>query len=163
MNPVDLALVLFLLLASLRGATRGFFRESFCLIGLLVAFASAFAGAARGVDLFRSYGALSAPPSVQSGVSFVAIFAAVQLLASFLGYLVERFVAVRGLQFFSRAGGAVVGIAKGALLAAVLALFVFLFQGTSVIGVKVGSSNLVRPLLNAAANAIRVSAVAPES
>ncbi len=163
MNPVDLALVFCLLLAGLRGALRGFFRESLGLLGLIAAFAAAFAFAGRGVDLLRTYAALSAPPSVQSGVAFVAIFVAVELSANLVGYVLERVATARGFQTISRAGGALLGVAKGAVFVSVVALFVFLFQGTSPIGVKVGTSTLVRPLLNAAANAIRVSATAPES
>ena len=114
MSRLDALLVVLLALFALRGWARGFFRESFSLAGILVgAFAAAAAGPRLG-DLIAAREHL--PPAVALAVAWAVVFLGCVLLAMVLGRLLERLVRALFLGGLSRAGGVVVGSAKGAAL-----------------------------------------------
>jgi membrane protein required for colicin V production len=125
MNPLDWFLTALLAYSVIRAVMRGFVREAFALGGLVV-------GLVLACWNFRELGqhlrGLVNEQPLADLLGFFAILIVVTLVATLLGKILSRTASAVGLGFFDRAGGAVFGLARGALLglAVLLAVTVFL-------------------------------------
>ena len=154
MNGVDVALVVVLAACALRGWWRGFFRECFGLLALILGVAAALRFAAGGEAALQPHLRLPAP--VGAGVAFVAIFVIVHGLVNVVGVLLSRLTHTVVQGVINGVGGALLGAGKGAVVVAFLLLFLHLFPVVSVLDPHVMSSSIGRLLVGAASNAIRI-------
>jgi membrane protein required for colicin V production len=152
MNVVDVILAIVLAVFALRGYWRGFFRESFGLLALFGGIAAAIRFAAAGAELIEPYLSL---PVVREGLSFVAIFVLCHGVITLLGVLFDRLASAASLGLANHAVGALVGVAKGAGLAAFVLLFLHLFPLVPTLDARLAESRLAPPLIAAAGNVVR--------
>lgn len=157
---VDVALVAFVLLAALRGWWRGFFREFFGLLGLVVGLyaASEYAPVVSPWLAER----VSGPDAVREGLAYVGVFVAANLVTNILGLLLDRIAAALLLGGVNRAAGAVFGAGKATAVAAVVLLFVHLFPPLSGFDEQVMASPLGRSLVQTAGDVLRVGLAAQQ-
>ena len=154
MNGVDVALVVVLAGCALRGWWRGFFRECFGLLALIVGVAAALRFTAGGEAALQPHLRLPAP--VGAGVTFVAIFVAVYGIINVVGVLFSRLTHTAAMGVINGVGGALLGAAKGAAVLAFLLLFLHLFPLISALDPQLMASSIGRPLVGVAGNAIRI-------
>jgi len=154
MNGVDVGLVVVLAGCALRGWWRGFFRESFGVVALVVGVAAALRFTATGEVALQPH--LRLPSPVGAGVAFVATFVAVHGVINVVGVLVSRLMDTAALGVLNGIGGALLGVTKGTLVLAFLLLFLHLFPLVSGFDPQVMGSSIARPLISVAGNAIRV-------
>jgi membrane protein required for colicin V production len=154
MNGVDVALVVVLAACALRGWWRGFFRECFGLLALIVGVAAALRFTAGGEAALQPH--LRLPSPVGAGVAFVVIFVVVHGLMNAAGVLLSRLTQTGASGAINGAGGAVLGAGKGAVVVAFLLLFLHLFPLVSTLDPHVMGSAIGRPLVGAASSAIRI-------
>ena len=154
MNWIDLTLLVVLILFGLRGYFRGLFREVFSLLGLVAGFVGAARYAEPLAGLVATY--WSAPPIILKGVAFVICFFAIYALFNVAGWLLHRSAKILFLQTVNRLGGVVLGVGKGAALAA---LVVFALTSTTLVPPsareKLDGAYLVSPLARLADTLIR--------
>ena len=154
MNWIDLTLLVVLLLFGLRGYFRGLFREVFSLLGL----AAGFVGAARYAEPLATLVATywNAAPIILKAVAFLICFFLIYFLFNLVGWLLHRSAKVLFLQTVNRLGGVVIGVGKGAALAA---LVVFTLTSTTLVPpsarAKLDNAYLVSPLARLADSLIR--------
>jgi membrane protein required for colicin V production len=158
MNGVDVVLVVVLAGCALRGWWRGFFRECFGLLGLIVGVAAALRLTAGGEAALQSHLRLPAPAG--TGVAFVGIFVVASGTLNVVGVLLSRVVQTGALGAMNGVGGALLGAGKGAVILAFLLLFLHLFPIVSSLDQRVMGSSIARPLVRVASNAIRIGAQA---
>ncbi len=120
-NWIDLTLLAVLALFGLRGYFRGLFREIFSLVGLVAGFTVAVHYNETAASLAREH--WSASPLLLKGAAFVVIFFVVYFLFNLAGWLLHHSSKPLFLQTLNRVGGVVVGIGKGAAVAALLVFF----------------------------------------
>jgi uncharacterized membrane protein required for colicin V production len=154
MNGVDLVLVVVLAGCAVRGWWRGFVRECFGLLALVVGISVALRCTAGGEAVLQPHLRLPAP--IGSGIAFVAIFAVVHAALNVTGVLLSRLTATAVLGTVNGIGGALLGAGKGAVVLAFLLLFFHLFPVVAAIDPQVMGSRIGRPLLGVASNAIRI-------
>jgi len=153
-NWIDLTLLVVLLLFGLRGYFRGLFREVFSLLGL----AAGFVGAARYAEPLATLVATywNAAPIILKAVAFLICFFLIYFLFNLVGWLLHRSAKVLFLQTVNRLGGVVIGVGKGAALAA---LVVFTLTSTTLVPpsarAKLDNAYLVSPLARLADSLIR--------
>lgn len=158
MNGVDVALVVVLAGCALRGWWRGFFRECFGLLALVVAVTASLRFTAGGEAALQPHLRLPAP--IGAGVAFVAIFVAVHAVINIVGVLLSRLTQSVSLGAINGVGGALLGAGKGAVVLAFLLLFLHLFPVISMLDPQVMGSSIARPLMGVASNAIRIGSQA---
>jgi membrane protein required for colicin V production len=124
-NIADTVLVGVLCLFGLRGLFKGFFRETFSLLGLIAGFMVGSRYDEPAAALLPAAAVGQLPPFVVKAISFVAVFLAVYLVFCLIGWLLHRTASFLLLQSLDRAGGFFVGAGKGV---AVLGLLVFLLS-----------------------------------
>ncbi len=113
MALTDWIIVAVLLLCTLQAARRGFFVETFSLVGIVAGIGVASWNYTRLLPWFQGWlrsGALA------DAASFVCIALAVMLAAGLIGRLVRWSVQSIGLGWADRLLGAVFGLVKGAVL-----------------------------------------------
>ncbi len=154
MNGVDVALVVVLAGCALRGWWRGFFRECSGLVALILGVAAALRFTAGGEAALEPHVRLPAP--IGGGIAFVGIFVVVHGLINVVGVLLDRVMRTRALGGINAVGGAVFGVAKGAVVLAFLLLFLHLFPIVSAVDPQLMGSSIGRPLLAVASNALRI-------
>ena len=154
MNWIDLTLLVVLLLFGLRGYFRGLFREVFSLLGLV----AGFIGAARYAEPLAGFVAThwNVAPIILKGVAFVSCFFLIYVLFNLAGWLLHQSAKVLFLQTVNRLGGVVLGVGKGAALAA---LVVFTLNSTTLVPpsarAQLDGAYLVSPLARLADTLIR--------
>lgn len=158
MNGVDVALVVVLAGCALRGWWRGFFRECFGVVALVMGVAAALRLTAGGEAALQPH--LHLPSQVGAGVVFVAIFVSVHGVINVVGMLLSRLKHTTPPGVLNGIGGALLGVAKGTVVLAFLLLFLHLFPLASGFDAQVTGSSIVRPLVSVAGNAIRIGAPA---
>ena len=158
MNGVDAALVVVLAGCALRGWWRGFLRECFGVVALVAGVAAALRFTAGGEAALQPH--LRLPSPVGAGVAFVAIFVIVHGLINVAGVLLSRLTRTAAWGLLNGIGGALLGVAKGAIVLAFLLLFVHLFPLASGFDPQVMGSSIARPLVGVAGSAIRIGAPA---
>ena len=156
MNIVDPILLALLSLFALRGYFRGFFREVFSLLGLVVGFMVAVRYDEPAATLWAEHWKLSFV--VLRAAAFVALFFVTYFSFNLVGWLLHRSASVLFLQGINRVGGIAVGVGKGAAL---LALAIFFLTSSSLMSGKtkqgIDHSYLVPPLHQLAQTLIRLA------
>jgi membrane protein required for colicin V production len=154
MGSADAAIAVILALFALRGFWRGFFRESFGLAGLIVGVLAALRFTEVGEAALQPY--LKLPPPIPAGIAFVAIFVVVHTALNLLGVLLDWAAGASVLRRINDLAGAVLGVAKGAVVLAVVFLFLHLFPIAGTVEGHIMRSSLGRPLVAAASAFLRL-------
>lgn len=159
MTIVDAGLLFILLPAAVRGAWRGFFRESFALLGLLAGlYLACSATTSIALEIQAKFGLQGTTDEPLRGVVFVGLFLGASVVGSLIGFALERAFGGVVSGTVSRMAGSVVGAAKAGMVSAILLLFLHLFV-PGVYGI-VQSSVLGRTFVVAASNVLRSTVVA---
>ena len=143
-----------MLLFGLRGYFRGLFREVFSLLGLV----AGFVGAARYAEPLAGLVAThwNVAPIILKGVAFMICFFVIYVLFNVTGWLLHRSAKILFLQTVNRLGGVLLGVGKGAALAA---LVVFTLTSTTLVPPsareRLDDTYLVSPLARLADTLIR--------
>ena len=143
-----------MLLFGLRGYFRGLFREVFSLLGLV----AGFVGAARYAEPLAGLVAThwNVTPIILKGVAFMICFFVIYVLFNMTGWLLHRSAKILFLQTVNRLGGVLLGVGKGAALAA---LVVFTLTSTTLVPPsareRLDDTYLVSPLTRLADTLIR--------
>lgn len=153
MNGVDLALGLLLAVCALRGYWRGFLRESFGLLALIVGIAAAIRFAAIAAVVVQRYVGL--PAAVDAGLAFVTIFVIVHTVINLIGVLLDRLTGALFLRGINRLAGAAFGAGKAAAVLALILLFFHLFPVIPELDGQIMSSSIGRPLVSVAGDVVR--------
>jgi membrane protein required for colicin V production len=127
MNPLDWIIALVLAYSVFRAAMRGFFREAFALLGLIIGFLLACWNYRSAAESLRGL-VTSVPLSELLG--FLLILFGTMLVAALLGKILSKAVSAIGLGFLDRLGGAIFGMLRGALLVLILLLAMTAFLPT---------------------------------
>lgn len=155
MNSIDIALIVLLALATLRGLWRGLIRESFGLIALIAGLVAALKLSNTGAAVVG--GSTGFPPATVAALTFVGIFMLVHGAVSLLGFALDRMTGPT-VRAFSRLAGAAFGLVKGGMLLAFVLLFLDLFPVVPEIKPQLRASQLARPLVSLAESIVRVGA-----
>jgi membrane protein required for colicin V production len=155
MNSIDIALIVLLILATLRGLWRGLIRESFGLVALIGGLVAALKLSNAGATVVG--GSTGLPPATVAAITFVAIFMVVHGGITLVGFGLDR-VTGSSVRAFSRIAGAVFGFAKGGMLLAFVLLFLDLFPVVPEIKPQLRASQLARPLVSLAETIVRAGA-----
>ena len=153
MNGIDIALVVLLLGAAVRGFWRGFFREVFGFAALLVGLWAALQSTAAGAALLGRYVGL--PAATLAAVAFLAVFMIVHTGGNLMGIALSRLAGPRGLFGIGRVAGALFAASKAGIVLACLLLFFDLFPLITPLERQVRDSRFARPLTAAAAAVLR--------
>lgn len=128
LNPLDWLLVLILAFSVIRAFMRGFVREAFALVGLIVGFLLACWYFRPVAEQLR--GLINERPIAEM-LGFLTVLFGVVIFATLLGKLLSRTASAVGLGFFDRIFGALFGLMRGALLGLALLLIVTAFLPTA--------------------------------
>lgn len=153
MNGIDTALLLVLLAAAVRGFWRGFFRELFGFIALVLGLWAALQSTATGAALLGRYVGL--PAATLAAGAFLGIFMLVHTAANLIGVLLSRVAEPGRLFGVGRLAGAVLAAGKSAAVLACVLLFLDLFPLITPLEGQLRDSRLARPLTSAAAAVLR--------
>ena len=124
MNWLDMILAGVLIVSTVAGFIRGFFRLGIGLAAALLAFllASWF---------YADAGAWAVPYTSSKGIAnfvgYVLIFLTVMIAGALLGRLMAHFFKWIGLSWLDRAGGGLLGLLRGGLIAIVIVLMISAF------------------------------------
>jgi len=122
MNWLDITILVIFVAGTIQGLVKGFVRQAFSLIGLILAIIIAI----RYHDLLARY--LSKwiqHPAALTVISFVIVLAFVMLLFKLIGLAARAAISAIQVGWFDRLVGGVFGLARSVLLVAVLfAIFV---------------------------------------
>ena len=152
MNLIDVALVVLLLLCALRGFWRGFFRESFGFLGLILGLGAALRFSDLGAVGLAPYVPLPSTASV--GIAFVAIFMIAYTSLNLFGLLLESLLGSLMLQRANQVAGVAFAVAKGGAILALVLLFFHLFRVVPALDQRIMASRVGRPLVTAAESVI---------
>ena len=155
MSSIDIALIVLLVLATLRGLWRGLIRECFGLLALMGGLVAALKFSNIGAAIVG--GSTGLPPATVAAIAFVGIFMLVHGGVSLVGFGLDR-VTGTTVRSFSRLAGAVFGLFKGGMLLAFVLLFLDLFPVVPEIKPQLRESQLARPLVSLAETIVRVGA-----
>jgi membrane protein required for colicin V production len=120
-NIIDPILLVLLSLFALRGYFKGFFREAFSLLGLIVGFMVAVRYDEAVATLWADSWNFSF--IVLRAITFVALFFVAYFSLNLLGWLLHRSASFLFLQGLNRVGGVLLGMGKGAALLAFVIFF----------------------------------------
>lgn len=154
MNGIDVALLIILVAFALRGYWRGFLRESFGVLALIAGVAAALQFTGWGVALVQER--LPMPSAGQTGVVFVGIFVVTNLLVNLMGVLLHWLADASPLRPINRLGGALLGVAKGGVVLAIVLLFLQLFPIVQGANAHIEGSAVARPLVGVASDILRL-------
>jgi membrane protein required for colicin V production len=128
MTAADWIILLVILASVVQAAAAGFFREAFAIAGLIAGYLIAAWQYHRLGDWYATY---LKSPEVANGAGFLTIFLAITILAGLAGRIARWAVRQSGLSFFDRFLGGVLGLARGALLVAVVLMSMTAFTPAS--------------------------------
>jgi membrane protein required for colicin V production len=126
MSYIDLLILIPIVWGCIRGFMRGLVMELATLTGLILGIIAAFYFASDLGGLLRQY--FTFGESAARIISSVLIFTAVMLIAWLVGKAIEKTVELIALGWLNKLLGAVVGIVKGAVVAALLLYVVVYFD-----------------------------------
>jgi membrane protein required for colicin V production len=152
MNFIDVALVVLLLLCALRGFWRGFFRESFGFLGLIVGLGGALRFSDLGAAALAPY--LPLPSSALVGIAFVGIFMVAYTSLNLFGLLFESLLGSLMLKRANQLAGVAFAVAKGGAILALVLLFFHLFRVVPALDQRIMESRVARPMVAAAESVI---------
>jgi membrane protein required for colicin V production len=152
MNAVDIVLVVVFALCALRGYWRGFLRELFGLLGLVLGGVVAVRFTPEGVEHLKEY--LTLPAPILTGVAFAGIFVIVHTAVNIAGLLLDRLAKAVFLSGINRLAGAVFAAGKGAVVMALVLFALHLVQRFPELDRQIMSSTIGRPLVHAAGGLI---------
>jgi membrane protein required for colicin V production len=155
MNSIDIALIVLLVLATLRGLWRGLIRECFGFLALIGGLVAALKFSSTGATVVG--GTTGLPPATVAAITFVGIFMLVHGGVSIVGFALDR-VTGSTVRSFSRLAGAAFGLFKGGMLLAFVLLFLDLFPVVPELKPQLRDSQLARPLVSLAETIVRVGA-----
>ncbi len=120
MNPVDLVFGIFVLIMAVKGIIKGFVKEFFGLIALLLGifFAHSF-HAALGLEFSKR---ITISETTANIVAFFIIFFVVYIVTFFIGLIVSSMIKKIELGFLDRVFGFTFGVAKAMLVMVVIVL-----------------------------------------
>lgn len=118
MNLLDIIIALPLLWGAYRGFKRGLIFEIFMIVGMIIGLYIAF----KFSNLLNGWVSKIVPAdsAVIPYLSFIIVFAAILLIMIFLAKLLEKILSITSLNIFNQIAGAVLGIAKFALIVSVV-------------------------------------------
>ncbi len=117
MNWLDITILVICVAGTIQGLVKGFVRQAFSLIGLVLAIILAF----RYHPLLGRYlEQWIHQPAAVTVVSFVVVLAVILLLFKLIGLAVRAAISAVQMGWFDRLAGAVFGFFKAVLLVAVL-------------------------------------------
>ncbi|HFE53497.1 MAG TPA: CvpA family protein [Bacteroidetes bacterium] len=156
MNAFDLIILVVLGFFLVRGLFRGFLRETFGLVGLVLGLVLGI----RYLDVATALlgHVLAWPPSVLSVLAFIIVFGTVVVAFQVIISLLVKFLKVVRLRWVDRLAGGLVGLVKGGILAGAFALVVSLLPLTGSTAQSRADSALVptmRQVLPLAFNVVR--------
>lgn len=152
MNAVDIVLVVVFGLCAVRGYWRGFLRELFGVLGLVVGGLAAVQLTPAGVQVLGQY--LTLPAPILTGVAFAGIFVIIHTAVTLVGLLFDRLARAVFLSGINRLAGAVFAAGKGAAVMALVLFGLHLFQRFPELDEQIMSSTIGRPLVQAAGELI---------
>jgi membrane protein required for colicin V production len=146
MNGLDYTILCVVAISALVGLLRGFVRETVSLLVWIAAFWSAMSFSA---DVAVHMSGVIGNPSMRLAAAFIALFVAVLTAGVIVNYLLARLLKKAGVRTSDRLLGAVFGIARGALVVALVMVLVELtplvessaWQGSLIVG-------YLHPMLN---------------
>lgn len=132
MNALDIVIVVILAYCLIRGIFRGLVKELSAIVGVLAGFYAAYTYYPLAASLASRW---ISDPAIRSVLSFFVLFAAVFVLVSLLGVLIQRLLRMVFLGWVDRICGGGFGAVKGLLISAVVvvALTAFLQKGTPLV------------------------------
>jgi len=128
MNGADWVIIVVVLASTVQAAYSGFFQEAFHLAGLVAGYLVAAWQYQRLAGWFEKY--LKSPWLAESA-GFLVIFFAIVLLFGLAARVARWLMKETGLSGFDRFLGAILGLLKGALMAAVILMGMTAFEPTS--------------------------------
>ena len=153
MNVIDSILILIFVAAAINGFVKGFFIELASIVSLILGIWAAVKFSGLVQVWLAGYFDWSA--DVMKLVAFILIFIFVVLVVHLVATLTEKFVRAIALSFFSRLGGAVIGLLKTAFILSIIMIVIFKIENLTgrIIPEKAKSeSRLYGPIENIAPN-----------
>lgn len=117
---IDIAIIALIVLSAVLSLFRGFVKEALALASWLVAL---WVAMLFYVDLADVLSEWISEPSIQNIAAFVILFISVLLLGALVNYLASKLVVKTGLAGTDRMLGVVFGVARGAVIVAIMVLF----------------------------------------
>lgn len=153
MRDIDVVLTVLLVLFALRGFWRGFFRESFGFVALIVGLVCALQFAGAVADWLAARIEVADPPRTM--IAFMGVFLVAHTSINLVGILLDRIASALLLRSVSRLTGAAFGAGKAAAVLAFVLLFFHLFPIAPQLDERIMRSQIARPLVNVAATVLR--------
>jgi len=126
MNLLDLLILIPIVWGCIRGFSKGLIIELATLAGMVLGIIAAYFFSARVSDFFSGYFTIG--PSAMKILSYVLIFLAVLLIFWIIGKIITKLVDMVMLGWLNKLLGAIFGMAKGVIIAALLLLVIVYFD-----------------------------------
>lgn len=117
---IDIAIIALIVLSALLSLFRGFVKEALALASWLIAL---WVAMIFYEDLAAILAQWIAEPSIQNIAAFSLIFIGILLVGALVNYLASKLVVKTGLAMTDRMLGVVFGVARGAVIVAIMVLF----------------------------------------
>lgn len=117
---IDIAIIALIVLSALLSLFRGFVKEALALASWLIAL---WVAMIFYEDLAAILAQWIAEPSIQNIAAFSLIFIGILLVGALVNYLASKLVVKTGLAMTDRMLGVVFGLARGAVIVAIMVLF----------------------------------------
>ncbi len=145
MNVVDIAILVVLVVFTIKGLLRGLLKELCSLLGLVIG----------GFFAFHFHGPLATllqesfklPLKLAVGIAFFALFVGCVLFFTVLGYLLSRFIKLLFLGGMNKVAGGFFGLVQGCLLLALTLFALSLGPLPATLGPMITRSHLAPPFV----------------
>jgi membrane protein required for colicin V production len=126
MNFLDILIIIFILGVTVSGYSRGFILELASLVALAAGIWAALLFSPLAEDLLKS--SFNLPEKYLPAIGFLVTFVVVSLAITLIGWLVSKIVDLTPLGFLNKLFGALLGVAKGILLASLILFIISTFD-----------------------------------